>query len=1030
MPSSTVFSYLRRDHRRPSPSPATASPASHASSQLPATATTADSIFGTGPCAGQKTDTRAAKPTEPTKGIALKPVSSTPSLRPVKPIARPHSSSGESVGPLSSLTNTQKPNHLEIGLQKGISSWKRSFGGQKAAAGPGVSTGGAGKGKAPDPAAGAPSLQIRDAKPESSLPRRDGGYDSMPEQPSSRGGRMRLHLLNPMTLLARRRSAQLGTRAEDINIGKLTLPALPDDYDPRIRGKLFHDFSTPRGRPNHTSSHAQAAYSWDSRVSSGHGEEGYFSDSSARASRRSRQPEHKPVFKENFDDENPDTRDIQERPSATENQSYSVPVFARDLPLSLPPQPEPELSPETPSPPSTTAQDETPSSLRSRPSTVRDPSSQAPSGLPKHLTSSASRFSFDIPGGDSASQERLLEEKHKEKEAARKAKEQSNPAADFESEEFDYDAMMDADGLEEMIPGVNADADEYEGEDVDSNAVKPLKPLATPSTFLLSPVSSEGAPSSQVSQLQDAFSMHGVVRPNADTTPTPTTVPSLTIDTNQALLAHAPQVLQADKNLDPPYTMGHDDDLYYDDGLFGDLPEEMQSGNFDESIFDDEASHLYARKSSRDNALPSLLEKQPSSSKHGTDRQKPLPPAKDVNENFGDKSGPLSDKSSSEGLQESAPVLTHGNLQAYHDALAQAANEAVRRGRFQRSPGGSEASGNHDGTEESHPELTADESRHTSENVEMMAVDGVSDEFDFYDADDIDDDPMIAAANAEALENDDEGFYGQEFGFYAHSHPHCESERTFGGYFGTMGLEGIKRKHSARANFQEPSLTPITERSEWSTRNSIVSLAPHASHHSNPSNPSLSSPPLSQLLDMGHLDDELSLSALMKLRRGAFGGSNGSLRSNATSQAGQSPQPASAPAGSNFGSFPNLHNILPDQKRASTVMNSPMGLSSPPLVENGELAVAGLSLRNDIPLRLRSSERPHSMNLDLLATGKAKSPEVIRRHLRSNSATESISYVKETDGLGANRWVLERRRTGADGEGELVEREVMSSGHI
>src|SRR5204862_6262634 len=144
-----------------------------------------------------------------------------------------------------------------------------------------------------------------------------------------------------------------------------------------------------------------------------------------------------------------------------------------------------------------------------------------------------------------------------------------------------------------------------------------------------------------------------------------------------------------------------------------------------------------------------------------------------------------------------------------------------------------------------------------------------------------DDDPIIAAANAEALENDDEGFYGQEFGFYPHSNGNCESELVLGGYFGPRGVEGITRSHSGRANFQEPTLTPITERREWSTRNSIISLTTHGAVHSNPP---LSSPPLAQLVDMSGIEDEMTLSALMKLRRGAWGGSNGSLRSSAASQ--------------------------------------------------------------------------------------------------------------------------------------------------
>ncbi|MDT9071186.1 hypothetical protein, partial [Escherichia coli] len=55
-----------------------------------------------------------------------------------------------------------------------------------------------------------------------------------------------------------------------------------------------------------------------------------------------------------------------------------------------------------------------------------------------------------------------------------------------------------------------------------------------------------------------------------------------------------------------------------------------------------------------------------------------------------------------------------------------------------------------------------------------MDVFGSEEVFEDFDYDDTDsalyDDPIIAAANAEALENDDEGIYGEEFGFYAHAH--------------------------------------------------------------------------------------------------------------------------------------------------------------------------------------------------------------------------------------------------------------------
>tara|TARA_R110002033_G_scaffold135462_1_gene174997 strand:- start:168 stop:428 length:261 start_codon:yes stop_codon:yes gene_type:complete len=52
--------------------------------------------------------------------------------------------------------------------------------------------------------------------------------------------------------------------------------------------------------------------------------------------------------------------------------------------------------------------------------------------------------------------------------------------------------------------------------------------------------------------------------------------------------------------------------------------------------------------------------------------------------------------------------------------------------------------------------------------------------------------------------------------------------------------------------------------------------------------------------------------------------------------------------------------------------------------------------------------------------------EAFRKHRYTGSA-ESISYTKDEDPAGGPRWILERRRTGEDGEVEL-EREVVKGG--
>ena len=404
-----------------------------------------------------------------------------------------------------------------------------------------------------------------------------------------------------------------------------------------------------------------------------------------------------------------------------------------------------------------------------------------------------------------------------------------------------------------------------------------------------------------------------------------------------------------------------DDDLYFDDGEFGDLGVDDQDGGFDESIFDDPTSHLYDRKTvdktnlpqpteTNDRGYDDILEEDILQEENVPQGLKHMP---SVASEYGVgtvKRGPLGDPIPNMGpARAHGGVLTEQNLEVLHNALAFAAHESVGQNRFERTMStsnrslGQESISQASQTDDSQPGLVSDDSR-LSHIADMMPYDGVQDDY-FYDGDGYFDDPIIAAANAEALENDDEGFYGQEFGFYAQAHGPDGSELTNGGYFGPRGKGGISRSFSSRGKFQEPSLTPITERSEWSTRNSIISVkTPHGGAHSNPA---LASPGLAQLVDIGNLDDEMSLSALMKLRRGAWGGSNGSLRSSAGS-----PPPHTLPS-SNRGSFTGPSDASPSEFRQYSE-DVQAGISSPR--EESHLPVPapkdnGLGASADLPLR-------------------------------------------------------------------------------
>lgn len=192
---------------------------------------------------------------------------------------------------------------------------------------------------------------------------------------------------------------------------------------------------------------------------------------------------------------------------------------------------------------------------------------------------------------------------------------------------------------------------------------------------------------------------------------------------------------------------------------------------------------------------------------------------------------------------------------------------------------------------------------------------GLDDDGFVQDADDydFDDDAIIAAANAEVLANDSDGFYGQEFNFYAaplYHHgggmgggltPSSSSssvEYANGGYFVPTG---VGRSTSGRVVSREPNLTPITERSEYSNRNSVLSLAlPPILNGSE-----MRSPGLAQL---ALLDDgsDMSMDALKRLRTKTFGGAGGGSPVSLSSLEG-SPQSAAVDRDAALGYMPHHH---------------------------------------------------------------------------------------------------------------------------
>ena len=456
------------------------------------------------------------------------------------------------------------------------------------------------------------------------------------------------------------------------------------------------------------------------------------------------------------------------------------------------------------------------------------------------------------------------------------------------------------------------------------------------------------------------------------------------------------------------------------------------------------------------------------------------------------------------------------NLQAYHAALADAANKAASEGRFLRMPSGASSArslstySKGEGEKKSAEQISTDDPSHYSRNdggempnnsnqvgeldrnesVEtthskirdsttysvpkldtpprmsfdfgfdsMPTDDATTDDFcdDFGNEDDI-----VAAANAEVLASDDEGFYGQEFGFYAKARSHSgELQAVNGGFFGMDGDDGLMRNKSLK----EPNLTPITERSEFSTRNSFIGLG-HAGSLGLPSAGPLSaaslgpiSPALARLPFSPLGENEVtSFDQLRKLRAHAFGGSNASLHSHdGKSQPLQvnSDSPtlstrSSAGAQGYFGPLggaPMSFGYSTDSSGSSnpssahpaqlqTGLHNSMSFQDSPhsAASSGHLPFSMSMPENEAtpkrPPPRDLSEAPLTARKVSMSSSGVNKPKI--SHSRNSSGTDSVTYVQEQDpaGTGQPRWVLERRRTSEQGQLELIAREIVQGGWI
>ncbi|KAH6622620.1 hypothetical protein F5144DRAFT_594940 [Chaetomium tenue] len=565
------------------------------------------------------------------------------------------------------------------------------------------------------------------------------------------------------------------------------------------------------------------------------------------------------------------------------------------------------------------------------------------SAMPKHMKSTSSRFSFDMIGA--AEEERVLEERHRQREQDKKTSDgPSDSRFDELDEDYDYDAMMDDGGLEEEIPGVNVDYDDYNGYD-DYGEADPEADLDDPDndqenfagfTFQRSnPVSALASPHTpaMLATPRDAAGNAIGFATTKDTTPTAESpmfpgylhspeqhdysafdaqAPTLTTDASEA--PSCPPVAAAQQ---PPPRSEHDD-IYFDDGLADELDFEHDGAVFDESIFDNNDTDQYGRPipgafAQAKEAMQSAHQQQQKDGQQEQEEDKQKPSNNEFHQAFTapNQPGVAEDKDQTSPVQEMAEQLPPPQESpepevddpaqefAYQAALAAATQMAAASGKFARSasPEGLAAS-----EDTALNELDGYEDAEDNGYIDDYA-DDLGDGFDDFD---FDDEAIIAEANASALANDSDGFYGQEFGFYSaplahqpHGNSHHQpvantttatsssgvltSENLFqyanGGFFGPSSA-GIDRSASGRV-VREPNLTPITERSEYSNRNSIMSftLPPAINSERN----SMASPPLAQLAllaaDADADDPNMQIAALMKRRR-AWGGSQPSLVSS------------------------------------------------------------------------------------------------------------------------------------------------------
>ncbi|KAI1813508.1 hypothetical protein GGS20DRAFT_553167 [Poronia punctata] len=896
-------------------------------------------------------------------------------------------------------------------------------------------------------------------------------------------------LKNPVsTLLLRRRGGQAAPEVP------LPLHNQPEKvYDPRIRGTRVHDFSAPRPRKTVVQTTSSTN---NETLDTGNGPISQYqtSPTSAQAPPVPPKDDHPKSNRTSF---NPKGHLVEAMAGQAPREGSTGVQFV--------------------------ATEERQDSRRRKGSTAlskidmsrnasRASGKSALSSIPRHMKSTSSRFSFDMIGAEE--QEKVLEERHRQRQQERMLNDSTTNRDsrfdELDEDAFDYDAMDYDDDLEERIPGVNADydeEDEFEGvndpdNDQDNFAgftfqrSDPTSSLTTPHSAGAAPTprdhdgqmvgyaETEGTPDldRRLGNLIDDLTRHSPNYPYPDNAPAGLGIQGLEPAPETSVTDAPNPPAGADVDSKP---LGKDDELYFDDGLNHDFSGEGDGSTFDESIFDMNDTDQYGRPipglfanalaerntglqtkkresdmTSRLSAHSILSQSTGHTSLSADMRQQPVDGV--------DEAYNLHMPQPRKILQQIIPKPQTSPEVDYQAALAAAAHKAAASGKFRR--------------DSSPPPPTefpitspvktgaphADSHSHSESIYDDLADYEYDDAFTTaVDDDDMDDDAIIAEANASALANDYDGWYGQEFGFFPapnHVSNSRSENNTYqyanGGFFGPSGLG---RTTSGRVVSREPNLTPITERSEYSNRNSVMSMGWPAGF--NGAGPAIQSPGLAQLTMLAD-DHDMSLSSLLKLRNRAWGGSQASLtssrdsspydRNGAASPAGQEVMGmgmgmsmASGRKNSAFSIY-SQESTAPDSEADSPTItmslpnttsnsNPSVNLSSSPKANSavhmgsgpvfspflGAVSLPPLSGFGE-PMFPEPMSKPAPAMTPTVGVPSRQRPGMGHKH---RGSAGSISYIKEEEG-GETRWVLERRRTDDMGGIEVLEREVVGGGRI